>query len=322
MEFMSRFLITGAAGFIGSHLCEALVKNSQNVIGVDNFNSYYDPDLKRARAKKLTCPVILADIRDQAKMKKLISENQITHIIHLAAQAGVRYSLSHPEDYLASNIEGFVSVLECLKEFPHIKLIFASSSSVYGNNPQIPFKENDKTDCPLNLYGATKKAAEVLAYSYHHLYNISMIGLRYFTVYGPWGRPDMAYYFFTKNILDKKPITLFNQGQMKRDFTYIDDIIEGTLAAINFPASYEIFNLGNNNPCDLMTFVSTLEKLLNKRALIEYAPNQKADVPITFADISKSQKFLNFQPKTSLEEGLKKFVNWYAEYHQSISLTL
>lgn len=319
---MSHILVTGAAGFIGYHLCEALLKNNHHVIGVDNFNSYYDPTLKRDRAKKLSCPIILADIRDKEKMKKLIEENQITHVIHLAAQAGVRYSLSHPEEYLGSNIEGFVSILECLKDASHIKLIFASSSSVYGNNPQIPFKENDKTDSPLNLYGATKKSAEVLAYSYHHLYNISTIGLRYFTVYGPWGRPDMAYYSFTKNILEKKPITLFNQGQMKRDFTYIDDIIAGTIASINFPATYEIFNLGNNNPQDLSTFVSTLEKLLNKRALIEYAPNQKADVPITFADISKSQKFLNFQPKTSLEEGLKKFVDWYAEYHSCVSLSL
>jgi UDP-glucuronate 4-epimerase len=319
---MSRVLVTGAAGFIGYHLCNALSKNSHDVIGIDNFNSYYDPALKRDRAKKLSSPIILADIRDTAKMKKLIEENQITHIIHLAAQAGVRHSITHPEEYLASNIEGFVSILECLKDAPHIKLIFASSSSVYGNNPQIPFKENDKTDNPLNLYGATKKASEVIAYSYHHLYNISMIGLRYFTVYGPWGRPDMAYYSFTKNILDKKPITLFNQGQMTRDFTYIDDIIEGTMASLNFPAGFEIFNLGNNNPVELMTFVSTLEKLLNKRAIIEFSPHQKADVPITFADISKSQKFLNFKPKTSLEEGLKQFVSWYGEYHSCVSLTL
>ena len=317
---MKRILVTGACGFIGYHVCKALLKDGHYVIGLDNFNNYYSPQLKEARAKNLEMEVFRIDICDKHLIVRLIQDHQITHIIHLAAQAGVRHSLTHPEDYASSNLDGFISLLEACRHFPTIKFIFASSSSVYGSNKKIPFQENDKTDMPTNLYGATKKANELLAYSYHHLFNISMIGLRFFTVYGPWGRPDMAYYSFTKCILEKRPIPIFNEGRLQRDFTFIDDIIEGILAALNYPANFEIFNLGNNHPVDLLTFIATLEKLLDKRAIRDMRPIQKTEVPITFADITKSQKLLQFSPKTNLEEGLQKFIQWYYEYHSISSV--
>ncbi len=311
---MKKILITGISGFIGFHLARFLKKQNHFVIGIDNFNSYYDPKLKYSRKKILNdenIDVITADINDKKKLKELITKNDITHFIHLAAQAGVRYSITNPEMYLKSNINGFVSVLEVIKNYPKIKFIFASSSSVYGNNTKTPFSINDKTDNQVNLYGATKKANESIAYAYHHLYKISMIGLRFFTVYGPWGRPDMAYFKFTKNILEKKPIDIFNQGQMQRDFTYIDDIIEGISKTLDYKTNYEIFNLGNNNPIKLMEFISIIEKKLQMPAIKNFLINQKGEMLTTYADIEHSKNKLNYSPKTSIYNGMIKFIDWY-----------
>ncbi len=310
-------LVTGAAGFIGFHLSLYLKKRKDKVLGLDNFNSYYDKNLKLKREeilKKNDINIIHADIKESAFIKKLLKEEKITHIVHLAAQAGVRHSISHPEDYIASNLEGFVSLLEACKDEP-IKFVYASSSSVYGLNKKTPFDTEDKTDQPTNLYGATKKANELIAFAYHHMYKIPMIGLRYFTVYGPWGRPDMAYYKFTKHILENKPLDIFNEGNLKRDFTYIDDIIEGTAAALDLSCPWEIFNLGNNKPVKILDLVALLEKKLQKKAIINYLPMQKGEVIETYADIEKSKNLLNFHPKVTIEEGLEEFLEWYKSYH-------
>ncbi len=309
-----RIFITGIAGFIGFHLAKFLNQNNHFVIGCDNFNDYYDPKLKKMRSQLLQAEgiqVLEADICHADKLGQALDEHNITHLVHLAAQAGVRYSLVAPEKYVHSNLQGFVQLLEVLKRRSHIKLVFASSSSVYGLNQKIPFSETDKTIHPANFYAATKIANEAIAHSYHHLYGISMVGLRYFTVYGPWGRPDMAYYLFTEAIMQGKPIILYDSGNMQRDFTYIDDIVKGTVAALDFDAGFEIFNLGNNQPSAITQLISIIEKETKKSALKEYKPMQAGEVPITFADIVKSQKALHFQPKTSLEEGMKLFVEWY-----------
>jgi len=320
---MKKVLITGAAGFIGFHLAKHLKKLGHFVIGLDNFNNYYLPTLKEDRKHKLIqqdIPIVLGDIQDSSLISDLIEKNEITHVVHLAAQAGVRHSFTHPHDYIDSNITGFVCLLEALKNKPKTKLVFASSSSVYGLTQEIPFKENTCTDTPTNLYGATKKAGEALAFSYHHLYQIPMIGLRFFTVYGPWGRPDMAYFQFTKNILEGKPIKVFNHGDMKRDFTYIDDIIEGTTNALDLCSGYDIFNLGNKKPVSVLTMIEILENLLEKKAEKQMLPFQSGEMQKTFASIAKSNSLLNFFPKTSLEEGLKQFVYWYKEYFSCISI--
>lgn len=315
---MKRILITGAAGFIGFHLASALKKRGDFCIGLDHFNSYYDPNLKNARAghlKKQGIEVIHLDICDRDAMKLLILKHGITHVVHLAAQAGVRHSLSHPDDYVASNLQGFVSILETIRHFPSIKLVYASSSSVYGLNRKSPFSVEDKTDHPTNLYGATKKANELIAHAYHHLYGLSVTALRYFTVYGPWGRPDMAYYRFTKQIVDGEPIQVFNRGEMKRDFTYIDDIVKGTIAAIDLGCEYEIFNLGNNRPINLLYLIQLIETALGKPAIKEMLPMQPGEVMETFADIEKSQKLLGFYPTVPLEEGILHFLDWFKQYH-------
>lgn len=315
---MKRILITGAAGFIGFHLAKHLKKRGDFCIGLDNFNSYYDPQLKKMRASELqkqNIEMVTADIQDRDAIKLLLLKHGITHIVHLAAQAGVRHSLSHPDDYVASNLQGFVSVLEACRYFPAIKLVYASSSSVYGLNKKIPFSVDDPTDQPTNLYGATKKANELIAHAYHHLYGISVTALRYFTVYGPWGRPDMAYYRFTRQICDGKPIQVFNRGQMKRDFTYIDDIVRGTVAALDLGAPCEIFNLGNNRSIDLLYLIQLLEEALGKTAIKEMLPMQAGEVTETFADIKKSSDILNFQPIVPLEEGILHFIDWFKRYH-------
>jgi UDP-glucuronate 4-epimerase len=239
----------------------------------------------------------------------------LSHVCHLAAQAGVRYSLENPQAYVRSNIEGFVTLLEQCRLSPDTTFIYASSSSVYGVNKKTPFSTNDMADSPASLYGATKKANEGIAHSYHHIYGLPVTGLRFFTVYGPWGRPDMAYFSFSKDILEGKAIKVFNQGKMKRDFTYIDDIVEGIAAAIDLGAPCEVFNLGNNEPQDLAYFISTIEKQLGKKAIKEYHPMQAGDVYETYADISHSQDKLAFSPKISLDEGIKKFTQWYLQYH-------
>jgi len=311
-----KILITGAAGFIGFHLAQALQARGDLLIGIDNFNDYYSPSLKQKRADqlaKLDIPILETDIRNALVLEKLVKQYKITHLVHLAAQAGVRYSLINPQAYIDSNVTGFLTILEVLKNHPQIKLVYASSSSVYGNNTKVPFSVTDTTDNQASFYGVTKKANELMAQTYNHLHHLSAIGLRFFTVYGPWGRPDMAYYAFTKAICEGLPIDVFNNGNMERDFTYIDDIVQGTMAAIDSvkKGKHRIYNLGNHHPEPLGKMISLLEKLLKKKAKIHYLPMQPGDVLSTYADISLSQKELGFHPKTSLEKGLAQFVAWY-----------
>ena len=313
-----KILITGICGFIGFHLSQALLKRGDAVVGLDNFNAYYTPELKRARERHLGAQgieIIEADLSDKALLQKLFKKHSFTHVLHLAAQAGVRYARENPEAYIKSNVEGFLAVLETLRHHPETVLTYASSSSVYGCNEKIPFSTTDRTDRPANLYAATKKAGELMAYSYHHLYGIKTTGLRYFTVYGPWGRPDMAYYSFTDAILKGDPIRLFNQGQMARDFTYIDDVVAGTISALDLGAGYEVFNLGNHRPEPLLRLVEILEKELGKKAKIILEKPSPGEVETTYADIALSTEKLGFFPKTNLEEGLARFVHWYRTYH-------
>jgi len=311
---MKNILVTGAAGFIGFHLCLFLKKKHNLIVGLDNFNSYYSISLKKLRAdilKKNNIEVIKANINDSKILTNIIKNKNISCVFHLAAQAGVRHSFKNPLAYVNSNLRGFVNLLEVIKNFKNIKLVFASSSSVYGTNSKIPYQETDNTDNPCNLYGATKKANEAIAFSYHNLYKIPILGLRYFTVYGPFGRPDMAYFKFTKNILEKKPIEIFNNGEMQRDFTYIDDIIKGTAAAMDHVNNFEIINLGNNNPINLLDFISVIEEILNKKAIKNFVSAKKGEMLNTYADISKAKKILNFIPATSINEGMQKFIHWY-----------
>ena len=314
---MKACLVTGAAGFIGFHLALALKKRGDAVIGVDNFNSYYSPQLKRLRQeelKKAGVVVLEQDILDENGLINLIDDHRITHLIHLAAQAGVRYSIDHPKAYTTTNIEGFLSILETCRKRPHLKLTYASSSSVYGNKIETPFSEKDPTENQESLYGVTKKANELMAKAYHNLFKLHVTGLRFFTVYGPYGRPDMAYFSFAEKILKGEPIDLYNHGEMLRDFTYIDDIIAGTIAAIDFGAECEIFNLGNHRPVRLQKFVSVLEESLGKKAITNLLPMQKGDVRQTYADISHSEKLLGFRPQTTLELGLRNFATWFKAY--------
>lgn len=314
-----RIFITGIAGFIGFHAAQALRQRGDTVFGCDNFNDYYDPTLKRKRAallKQQGVEVIEMDMRSSAQLEKLMVDHKITHFLHLAAQAGVRHSIQHPESYVDNNLDGFVQVIEVIRRHPHIPFIYASSSSVYGLNKKIPFAETDPTDAPSNLYGATKKSNELIAHAYHHMFGLSVTGLRFFTVYGPWGRPDMAYFSFTDAILKGKPIQIYNEGQMKRDFTYIDDIIVGTMAAIDLSAPCEIFNLGNNQPEDVLHLVHLLEKYTGKTGIKKLLPVQPGEVPVTYADITKSQNFLRFYPQISLEQGIQKFLIWHKNYYK------
>jgi UDP-glucuronate 4-epimerase len=317
---MSRknILITGAAGFIGFHTALALHQRGDCVIGCDNFNAYYDTQLKSARAAQLEAlgiPIHRFDICTPDALSRLIHTHAITHVLHLAAQAGVRHSIEAPESYLHSNLNGFYHLLETLRRSPEVKLVYASSSSVYGTNPKIPFSESDPTDSPASFYGSTKKCNEVLAGTYHHLYKIPCTGLRFFTVYGPWGRPDMAYFSFTKAILEGNPIPVFGEGKLKRDYTYIDDIVKGTIAALDLGAPLEIFNLGNHHPESVLDLISALETHLGKPAQLDFQPMPLGDVPATYADISKSRRMLNFEPQVKLTEGLGHFTEWYQRYH-------
>jgi UDP-glucuronate 4-epimerase len=314
---MKRIFVSGIAGFIGFHLGLALKRRGDAVFGCDNFNTYYDPELKRQRASMLAkqeIPVFECDIIDRDRIKTEIHNLSISHFIHLAAQAGVRHSLKAPESYVQNNLNGFVQILEALRDFPHIKLIYASSSSVYGLNSKIPFTETDPVEQPASLYGATKRCNEVIAHAYHHIHGIDCTGLRFFTVYGPWGRPDMAYFSFSKAILDEEPIIVFGEGKLMRDFTYIDDIVKGSIAAIDLGAANEIFNLGNHAPVTVLELISTLESHLGKKATLSFQPMPAGDVPITYADLTKSKKILGFEPQTSLSEGLKRFTDWYLDY--------
>lgn len=309
-----KIFITGIAGFIGFHLALHLAKQGCEVWGCDNFNDYYDPHLKRSRAallEKYDVRVFEIDICDTPALLRLMKEHHTTHFVHLAAQAGVRYSLTHPETYIHSNLVGFASVLEVCRNCPGISLVFASSSSIYGLNTKVPFAEEDPTILPPNLYAATKKSNEMLAFSYHHLYHIPMRALRFFTVYGPWGRPDMAYFSFAKAIAEGKPLTVFHKGQMRRDFTYIDDIVAGVAASIDYDAPFEIFNLGNHRPESVSTLIELLETKLGKKATINYQPKRPEEVETTFADIAKARRLLHFEPKTSLSIGLDHFLEWF-----------
>ncbi len=311
-------MVTGAAGFIGYHVSMALLRSGHQVIGYDNLGTYYPAQLKRARLDKLQeheeqFNFIAGDICRYEKLTKICQQFQPDRICHLAAQAGVRYSITHPFIYQKSNIEGFLNLLECCRNFPIQRLVYASSSSVYGGNTVLPFRETDRVDTPISLYAATKKANELMAYTYTHLYNIHAVGLRFFTVYGPWGRPDMALWIFTEKILAGEPIPVFNAGQMKRDFTYIDDIVNGVINALfaDQLGANEIFNLGNHRSENLMEMIHKLETIIGRDAIIEHLPMQPGDVPATYADIQQAVDKLNFSPQISIDEGIPRFCEWY-----------
>lgn len=314
--------ITGIAGFIGSNLAQNLALNGAKVIGIDIFNDYYSPELKYDRVQNLLKPynisIIRGDVCNGTILHEALRSQPFTHIIHLAAQPGVRLSLKAPHLYIRQNIKCFVELLEVMKDINQVtrpRLIYASSSSIYGLNDKIPFSEDDKTDSASNIYGATKKMNELTAFAYHNLYGIKSIGLRFFTVYGPWGRPDMAAYLFTNLILHEKNLTLYNEGKMKRDFTYIDDIVQGISGALFLTNENPmIFNLGNNRPVEVLYVIKVLEFLLNKTAIINYSTS-KAEIPTTFANITLAQQNLKYNPQISIDEGLKQTVQWYENYH-------
>ncbi|MGR3973722.1 MAG: NAD-dependent epimerase/dehydratase family protein [Candidatus Rhabdochlamydia sp.] len=312
-------LITGAAGFIGFHLFQKLQQAGIQAFGIDHFNDQAPLKIQIARAQvlhDLGCEVIQADVNDVVFMDHLFQKRKISHVIHLAAKAGIRYSQRHPQSTVHSNVTGFLNLLELLRKHRHIPLIYASSSSVYGLKTKVPFSEDDEIQTPAHLYGVTKQTNELMAKAYHHLYGIKTVGLRFFTVYGPWGRPDMAYYTFTDKMIRQEPLQLYHEGKLKRDFTYIDDIIEGIMSALNPQFDCEIFNLGHQQPQTVLTLVSLLEQKLGKQAIKQLLPEEKGEVLITYADLSKSQKYLNYSPKVSLSEGLDSFLAWYLNYHQ------
>lgn len=315
-----KILITGAAGFIGFHLTKSLLDDGFEICGIDNLNNYYDPALKKDRLKILrdysNFTFEKVDISNKEKLNKLFNKINPEKVVNLSAQAGVRYSIENPYAYVSSNLVGFVNIIELCRQNNVKGLIYASSSSVYGANKKIPFSIDDRVDKPLALYGATKRANELIAHSYSHLYNLNTTGLRYFTVYGPWGRPDMAMYIFTSKIMNNEAIPLFNNGDMKRDFTYIDDIVYGTRAALDKNYKYEIFNLGNHKSERLKDIISLIEKHLSKKAKIKKLPMQPGDVKRTFADIEYTTKMLNFFPKTSVKSGIPKFIDWYKYYNK------
>ncbi len=320
-------LVTGAAGFIGAHLCQALLNQGAQVIGIDNLNDYYSVELKKARLSAFTdspgFTFHALDICDLEGMRAATKGKKVRLVVHLAAQAGVRYSLENPSAYIHSNLVGHGAVLEYCRHLDGLQhLIFASSSSVYGGNKKTPFSETDRVDHPVSLYAATKKADELMSYTYAHLYGLAQTGLRFFTVYGPWGRPDMAYWSFTEAILQGRPIAVFNQGDMRRDFTYIDDVIQGMMAMIDKgplpPAEgppIRVYNIGNNQPEQLMDMIRIIEQTLGLEAVKEFKPMQPGDVKETYADITALNRDYGFQPTTPIAEGLPRFISWYRAYH-------
>jgi len=325
-----KILVTGAAGFIGFHLANSLLELGNEVIGLDNLNDYYEVTLKKSRLdillKKTAFKFEQVDLADRQEMARVFNNCRPQLVINLAAQAGVRYSLTNPYVYVESNVTGFLNVLEGCKDQQVAHLVYASSSSVYGANSKTPFAVSDPADHPVSLYAATKKANELMAYTYSHLYQLPATGLRFFTVYGPWGRPDMAYFKFTRNILAGKPIEVYNYGKHRRDFTYIDDIVDGIIKVLYYiprvnqpPASesppYRLYNIGHNQPVELLRFIEILENCLGKKAELQFLPSQPGDVPETYADIGDLIRDVGFQPKTSLEEGLPKFVAWYQDFY-------
>ena len=346
-------LVTGAAGFIGFHLCKELIKLKQNVIGIDNFNSYYDPELKRSRIEilkkasiknKVKFSIFKIDINDKNDLQQIFIGKDVegkkydndlpNKVVHLAAQAGVRYSIENPEIYIKTNLVGFGNIIDLAKEYKIQHFLYASSSSVYGGNINLPFKEKYCVDHPVSLYGATKKANELIAHSYSHLYKLPTTGLRFFTVYGPYGRPDMALFLFTKAILEEKPIDIFNYGEMIRDFTYIDDIIRSLIKLINQPpfsnnnfdkenpnpssswAPYKIFNIGNSQPINLMEYIEEIEKATGKKAIKNFLPMQPGDVKSTASDTTLLEEWIDFKPITSIKKGISEFVDWYKDYYK------
>ena len=323
-----KLLVTGAAGFIGFHLTRRLAQSGHDIIGIDNINDYYDVELKHGRLKELEAFPNLRfekiDICDAQKLNELFAAEKFDVILHLAAQAGVRYSLTNPNVYISSNIQGFMNVLEAARKHPPRHLVYASTSSVYGLNTKSPFSENDMVAQPASLYAATKLANEQMAYTYSHLYRIPTTGLRFFTVYGPCGRPDMALFIFTKSIIEDKPINVFNNGNMERDFTYIDDIVEGIIRTMDLipkgniitGVQSAIYNIGNGAPVQLMDFVHALEEALGKKANIQFAPMQEGDIAKTWADCSALKRDTGFQPFTPVAEGIKEFVTWYKEFYK------
>lgn len=332
-----KILITGSAGFIGMHLSIHLAQQGHQVTGLDNINSYYDPSLKHARLaeqgikkeailyNKLinghnNIQFIEIDLQDAGNLNALFAKQQFEMVINLAAQAGVRYSITNPKDYIDSNIIGFYNLLEAARNFPVKHFIYASSSSVYGNSTHTPFSEEDKTDSPISFYAATKKSNEVMAHSYSHLYGIKTTGLRFFTVYGPWGRPDMAMFMFTENILNKQPIKVFNNGDLFRDFTYVDDIILGISSIVNNTAlqeeMYQLFNIGNSKPVKLLDFILAIEEATGIKALLDFQPMQEGDVKITYADTTKLTSQYNYTPNTDVKTGVEKFVSWYKKFYK------
>jgi UDP-glucuronate 4-epimerase len=331
-----KVLVTGAAGFIGMHVCERLLARGDDVVGVDNLNDYYDVTLKEARLERLTpyprfrfCRL---DIADREGIAALFAAERPQRVINLAAQAGVRYSLENPHSYVDSNVVGFVNILEGCRHNGVEHFVYASSSSIYGGNERMPYSEHDNVDHPVSLYAATKKANELMAHTYSHLFRLPTTGLRFFTVYGPWGRPDMAYFLFTKAILAGRPINVFNHGKMRRDFTYIDDITEGVLRVLDRTpqadpgfdrqvpdpatswAPYRVFNIGNNQPVELMVFIAALEQALGKSATKNFLPMQDGDVPATYADTAEIVREVGFSAGTPVDEGLRRFVDWYRSY--------
>lgn len=331
-----KILVTGAAGFIGYHVAARLLREGHSVLGLDNLSPYYDVTLKRSRLARLRLEAEFSffetDLADIGAVERLFADHRPESVIHLAAQAGVRYSLEHPDSYIQSNLVGFSGILEGCRKYPVRHLVYASSSSVYGLNTSLPFSETDRADHPASLYAATKRSNELMAHSYSHLFRIPVTGLRLFTVYGPWGRPDMALFLFTRAILEGSPIRIFNNGHMQRDFTYIDDIAGGVCRVLNrvpepdpawnsdapLPdrgaAPFRTFNIGNNQSVPLERFITVLEEALGRKAIREYLPMQAGDVVATYADIDSMKNAVGFEPKTSIEEGIPRFVAWYRDY--------
>jgi UDP-glucuronate 4-epimerase len=332
-----KILVTGAAGFVGYHSSQRFLQAGHEIVGLDNLNAYYDVGLKKARLENLKVhqafTFVEAELSDRVVMEKLFQTHRFDRVIHLAAQAGVRYSIDHPHAYVESNIIGFLNILEGCRHTRVPHLVYASSSSVYGLNTRMPFRVADRTEHPISLYAATKKANELFAHTYSHLYGIPATGLRFFTVYGPWGRPDMAPFLFTDAISKGNPIKVFNEGKMQRDFTYVDDIVEGVVRVANHiplpnpgwkgveadpsttSAPHRLYNIGNNNPVELMRFIAAIESALGKKAICEYLPMQPGDIMSTAADISTLTEAVGFRPETSIEDGMKKFCAWYQSYY-------
>ena len=332
-----RVLVTGAAGFIGMHVSQLLLGRGDTVVGLDNLNDYYDPRLKHARLARLTgldgFSFVRMDVADRDGMATLFADGRFDRVVHLAAQAGVRYSLTNPQAYIESNVAGFTNVLEGCRHAGVEHLVYASSSSVYGGNTHMPFSEHDSVDHPVSLYAATKKANELMAHTYSHLFGLPTTGLRFFTVYGPWGRPDMALFLFTKAILEGRPIDVFNHGRMVRDFTYVDDIAEGVVRTLDrvaerdaafdpsrpdparSAAPYRLFNIGNHEPVELMTFIEAIEQALGQTAVKNFMPLQDGDVPATFADVSELAAWTGFRPAMPVQEGVRRFIDWYRGHY-------